>query len=89
MAQATESNFSDSLTVNEFRRRFNLGDIQVLKNEGKNPFWTAYTDGNKKVNGPVSSKYDSTKPAQFAITHEGVAILCNQGTGGADLVQVL
>lgn len=79
MSDSTQT-FAYTLTVSELKQRSNSNDIRVL-NAGNGNFWVS-----GEMQGPVSTKYDSTKEKQFAVTHEGVAILCNAGNG-ASLVE--
>jgi len=67
--------FAYSLTVGELKQRAGSDEIRVLLNpETGKRFWKS-----GEMSGPCSSKYDKDEPAQFAVTQDDVAILCNEG----------
>jgi len=67
-----------SLTVSEFKQRNDVSEISIKQvPERDTRFWTA-----GELSGPVSSKCDLGLDLQFAIMADnGVAVLCNAGTG--------
>ncbi len=83
--QKDNETFAYSLTVEELKQRSNSTVIRVLFNPAtKKRFWTS-----GEMSGPCSSKYDEKAIAQFAVTHEGVAILCNEGVNSLEEVITL
>jgi len=70
--------FAYSLSIDDIKQRANSSEIRVLLNpKTKKSFWVCGKDS-----GPVSSKYDESKPASFAISAvDGTAVLCNPGAG--------
>lgn len=76
MEKVEATDFSYSLTVDDLKKRANSDEIRVMVNPAtKKSFWTS-----GEMSGPVSTKFDENKEASIAVTHEGVAILCNGNT---------
>ena len=83
--EKTPQPFAYSLTVKELKQRSNSDEIRVLLNPAtKKRFWNS-----GEMSGPCSSKYDAKEPAQFAVSHEGIAILCNVGDARVEHVITL